>query len=100
MLVASTAIPAASSSRTPAMTASQTCKDRPPEGSISSRLGFAVAACATELPTYRHIRIKLAATSSEPTFLATSIGPSGWSRQFRFANELKIESGMKRLFDA
>src|SRR5262249_10194020 len=26
--------PAASSSRTPAMTASRTCKDRPPEGSI------------------------------------------------------------------
>src|SRR5215510_5450245 len=42
MLVASTSVfgfhcttPAASSSRTPVMMASRTCKDRPPEGSIS-----------------------------------------------------------------
>ena len=51
--------------------------------------------------TYCHIRIKLAATSTdEPAFLATLIELSVWSRQFRLSNEPKIVSGTKRLLDA
>ena len=51
--------------------------------------------------TYRHIRIKLAATSTdEPAFLVTLIELSVCSRQFRLSNEPKMVSGTKRLLDA
>src|SRR5262249_51213702 len=51
--------------------------------------------------TYCHIRIKLAATSTDlPAFLATLIELSVRSRQFRLSNEPKMVSGTKRLLDA
>jgi hypothetical protein len=51
--------------------------------------------------TYCHIRIKLAATSTdEATFLTTLIELSVGSRQFRVSNEPKMVSGTKRLLDA
>ena len=54
-----------------------------------------------QCPTYRHIRIKLAVTSTdEPAFLATLIGLTFRSRQFRVSNARKMDCGMKRLLEA
>jgi hypothetical protein len=51
--------------------------------------------------TYRHIRIKLAATSTdELAFLAILIELSVCSRQFLLSNEPKMVSGTKRLLEA
>src|SRR6516165_1626280 len=66
MLVASTAIPAASSSRTPAMTASRTCKDRPPEGTISrSRSQSAVLSLRSGLRDGAALLIATSASNSQ-----------------------------------
>jgi len=64
---------------------------------IETSSGEARLSCVT----YRHIRIKLAATSTdELAFLAILIELSVCSPQFRLSNEPKMVSGTKRLLDA